>query len=45
MRLGATPAPEIGRSDRFTVMRDVEGNAFCVLHDDIERPWVPPTST
>ncbi len=44
--LGADMAPDVGVSDRFTVLRDVEGNEFCVLHHATGSaaigPWVPP---
>ncbi|MEL7209514.1 MAG: VOC family protein [Actinomycetota bacterium] len=41
VRLGGTRAPDIAVSDRFTVMRDPEGNEFCVLHDAVVEPWAP----
>jgi predicted enzyme related to lactoylglutathione lyase len=40
--LGGTFADDFELSERFTVMRDVEGNEFCVMHDmPSERPWQP----
>ena len=41
LELGGAEAPDIHVSDRFTVMRDPEGNEFCVLHDAAVRPWAP----
>ena len=40
---GATRADDVCVSERFTVMRDVEGNEFCVLHDAPPSPWAPST--
>ena len=40
--LGGTFAEDFDFSERFTVMRDVEGNEFCVMHDmPVDRPWQP----
>jgi predicted enzyme related to lactoylglutathione lyase len=40
--LGGTFADDFDSSDRFTVMRDVEGNEFCVMHDmPSDRAWQP----
>jgi hypothetical protein len=42
IQFGATFAEDFDIAERFTVMRDVEGNEFCVLHDmPSERPWQP----
>ena len=43
---GATRAADFGPSDRFVVMRDPEGNEFCVLRDAApSAPWAPsPTA-
>jgi hypothetical protein len=42
--LGATHADEFRHHEEFTVMRDPEGNEFCVLHDmPSDRPWQPPS--
>jgi hypothetical protein len=43
LKFGGTRAEDIHVSDDFTVMRDPEGNEFCVLHDlPSDRPWQPP---
>jgi hypothetical protein len=43
LALGATPAHEFHHHEDFTVLRDPEGNEFCVLHDmPSDRPWQPP---
>jgi Glyoxalase-like domain len=43
LKLGATPAHEFHHHEDFTVLRDPEGNEFCVLHDmPSDRPWQPP---
>jgi len=42
--LGGSAAPDVSTSDRFTVMRDVEHNEFCVMHYAVDGPWVPPES-
>ena len=44
LELGATMAPDIHESPRFTIMRDVEGNEFCVMNYAIDGPFVPPAS-
>ena len=43
VQLGATLAQEFHHHEEFTVLRDPEGNEFCVLHDmPSQRPWQPP---
>ncbi len=43
LELGATRADDVGVADEFTVLRDPEGNEFCVLHDgSTAAPWGPP---
>jgi Glyoxalase-like domain len=42
--LGATIAADFASSDGHTVLRDPEGNEFCVLHHGASIPWEPPTS-
>jgi predicted enzyme related to lactoylglutathione lyase len=40
---GATRASDFEPSERFVVMRDPEGNEFCVLrHAATTAPWTPP---
>lgn len=40
---GATHANDFGESDDFIVMRDPEGNEFCVLRNaPATTPWAPP---
>ncbi|HVT78555.1 MAG TPA: VOC family protein [Acidimicrobiales bacterium] len=42
VELGGTFADDFDLAERFTVMRDVEGNEFCVMHDmPADRPWQP----
>jgi hypothetical protein len=42
LKFGATRADDIHVSEDFTVLRDPEGNEFCVLHDmPSDRPWQP----
>ena len=42
VELGGTFADDFDLSERFTVMRDIEGNEFCVMHDmPSDRPWQP----
>lgn len=36
VRLGAQPAPDVYRGDRWTVLRDPEGNEFCILRPRYE---------
>jgi predicted enzyme related to lactoylglutathione lyase len=46
LELGATRAEEFHHHEQFTVLRDPEGNEFCVLHDmPNDRPWQPPAGT
>jgi predicted enzyme related to lactoylglutathione lyase len=46
VELGATFADEFGLPDTYTVLRDPEGNEFCVLHEmPADRPWQPPKGT
>ena len=41
---GATRASDFDESPDFVVVRDPEGNEFCVLrHAPAHRPWAPPT--
>ncbi|MGI9598291.1 MAG: VOC family protein [Acidimicrobiales bacterium] len=46
LSLGATEAPDVCVSARFTVLRDVEGNEFCILNHATGwasvGPWAPP---
>lgn len=42
IELGGSEAPDIARSERFTVMRDIEENEFCVVEYTIAGPWIPP---
>lgn len=44
LELGATIAPDFTSSDGHTVLRDPEGNEFCVLHHGASFPWEPPPS-
>jgi hypothetical protein len=40
IELGATVTDEF---EKHTVMRDPEGNEFCILHEmPADRPWQPP---
>ncbi len=39
VELGATPAPDVYSGDRWVVLRDPEGNEFCLLSIDV--PQVP----
>jgi predicted enzyme related to lactoylglutathione lyase len=40
---GATRAVDFNESESFVVMRDPEGNEFCVLkRAGAEAPWAPP---
>jgi len=40
---GATRATDFDDSTRFVVMRDPEGNEFCILkHAPTTAPWAPP---
>ena len=40
---GATPATDFDETESFVVMRDPEGNEFCVLKDaPAAAPWAPP---
>jgi predicted enzyme related to lactoylglutathione lyase len=42
LSLGGTFADDFELSPRFTVMRDIEGNEFCVMHDmPSDHPWQP----
>ena len=42
VQLGGTFADDFDLSERFTVMRDIEGNEFCVMHEmPSDRPWQP----
>jgi hypothetical protein len=42
MQYGAAHAEEFHHHEEFTVLRDPEGNEFCVLHDmPSDRPWQP----
>jgi hypothetical protein len=42
--LGATRADDVCVSDHFTVLRDPEGNEFCVLVDaSTSAPWASPS--
>lgn len=42
---GATRAADFDDSGQFVVMRDPEGNEFCVLRNaPAGSPWAPPTS-
>jgi hypothetical protein len=34
--LGAEPAPDVYEGDRWTVLRDPEGNEFCILRPKSE---------
>ena len=44
LQLGATRGDDIHVSNDFTVLRDPEGNEFCVLHEMPSTfPWQPPT--
>jgi Glyoxalase-like domain len=41
--LGAVSAADVCVSVDFTVLRDPEGNEFCVLHSaNASAPWAPP---
>ncbi len=41
---GASLAPDVYDGDEFTVLRDPEGNEFCVLrHGSTTGPWGPPS--
>ena len=43
LRLGAVSAADVCVSDDFTVLRDPEGNEFCVLHGaNASAPWASP---
>ncbi len=44
LELGATIAADFGLSDGHTVLRDPEGNEFCVLDHGASTPWEPPAS-
>ncbi len=44
LELGATIAGDFAPSDGHTVLRDPEGNEFCVLHQRASIPWEPPAS-
>lgn len=44
VELGATLAEDFAPSDGHTVLRDPEGNEFCVLHRGASTPWEPPPS-
>jgi hypothetical protein len=37
VELGAVPAPDVYESDRWTVLRDPEGNEFCILRPRSDR--------
>jgi predicted enzyme related to lactoylglutathione lyase len=42
LEVGGEFAEDFDLSERFTVMRDVEGNEFCVMHDmPSDQPWQP----
>lgn len=42
VKLGGTFADDFELSERFTVMRDIEDNEFCVMHDmPFDHPWQP----
>ena len=44
LELGATRADDVCVSEQFTVMRDPEGNEFCVLRDaSTSAPWASPS--
>ena len=43
LELGATIAADFASSDGHTVLRDPEGNEFCVLHHGASLPWEPPS--
>jgi len=36
--LGATAAPDVYSGERWVVLRDPEGNEFCLLPPDIPQP-------
>ncbi len=40
---GASLSEDICVAERFTVMRDVEGNEFCILRHAPPSPWAPST--
>ena len=42
--LGGSIAEDVCVAEEFTVLRDPEGNEFCVLrHGSTAEPWAPPT--
>ena len=42
VELGGSFADDFDLSERFTVLRDIEDNEFCVMHDmPFDRPWQP----
>jgi hypothetical protein len=42
LSFGATRADDIHTADDMTVLRDPEGNEFCILYDmPFDRPWQP----
>jgi hypothetical protein len=44
LELGATRADDVCVSELFTVLRDPEGNEFCVLRDaSTSAPWAEPS--
>ena len=43
LEMGATIAADFAASDGHTVLRDPEGNEFCVLHHGASLPWEPPS--
>jgi predicted enzyme related to lactoylglutathione lyase len=44
LELGATIAADFASGDGHIVLRDPEGNEFCVLHHGASFPWEPPAS-
>jgi predicted enzyme related to lactoylglutathione lyase len=43
LSVGATRASDFDESPDFVVMKDPEGNEFCVLrHAPADAPWAPP---
>jgi len=42
IEFGATFAEDFAIAENFTVLRDIEGNEFCVMHEmPYEKPWQP----
>jgi hypothetical protein len=37
VEIGAVPAPDVYEGDRWTVLRDPEGNEFCILRPRSDR--------